>query len=370
MLITFIIYSILFLYSFACSIALSRHDKNTVYLLHLRILFPILFCAIILGSRFEVGTDWFEYKRIYEDANILHLFNSGIEPLYILLNRFILSFNAHYAILFFTIILIQLLLFYKSLEKYYFLLPYIIFFFFTSGLLFSFLNIQRQAIAFCIFLYAIKYAINRNTIKYFICVLIAFLFHYSAIILSIIYLISSRRFAFLDKQGIKFILYLLSFFALNVIIQSLQWLIPLFTNNGKYMTTLNVLGQSKSEFNSGYGILFLCLIDILFITYSKRLSKYFNSNSFNILFRIYFFGIILSNAAWNDLFLQRLTYYFIGLRFLMASFFTYYAFHTWKINSTQVKFSALGLISIYVLLFIVSIMNGTSGCSPFQFIKF
>lgn len=134
------------------------------------------FCAF----RYKVGFDYEGYINIYED--IYYDLISYVEPGYFLLNKMFVP--NHYGYLFVLAIMSFFSLFLLfQVFKHYNILLYGIFFLITFQLLFMINNQVRQGLSLAIFMYAIQYIETKRYLKYVISILIAAMFHTTALIL-------------------------------------------------------------------------------------------------------------------------------------------------------------------------------------------
>ncbi len=333
------------------------------------VMIPVLTISLLMGFRYDVGADWKAYLSYYVDIlncgiSWQEIVDSTLEPLYWILNACIAFFNFPYQIFFAIIMFIHLILLYKSFDRSVFLLPLGLFFYFTT-VFFTSLNIQRQTLAFCIFLYALRYVLNREFIKYAGCILIASLFHYSSIVLFPVYFLSLRWMKFWDSKYLMLILYVLSFLLFEYFLNIIITVLPLYITNTKYLQNMALLGNWNMDVDSGLGILATRCIDVLLILFSTILGRVYKNAHFNILFRIYFVGVCMANIFDVDVFLSRIPFAMVNLRFVVLAYFLYYLFH---VKRSLLNYSlGGGVILLYMAMFIMKIYNGAAGCSPFQF---
>ncbi|WP_373425853.1 EpsG family protein [Paenibacillus endoradicis] len=155
---------------------------------------------IVAGFRFEVGVDYKNYVATYikinnslRDVSIFELRSMlDMEIGYLLLNRLVdfLFGNLQYVFVissFITLILVLVTIYRYSSNVYLSVL------FFTLGAYISSFNIQRQYIAIAIIFFSIKYVIERKLIRYIFSVLIASMFHTSAVLLLPLYFILNKK---------------------------------------------------------------------------------------------------------------------------------------------------------------------------------
>lgn len=156
------------------------------------LLFGIVFLifSVLAGIRYYVGTDYETYT-LFQIPETLSGVQRGHEVEF--LYKYIIYFGnwlgsyqwifaiTHVIFLFFILAYIR-----ENSKNYSFSV-----FIFMSSTLFAFsLNGMRQSIATAIFLYAVKYIKKNNLIKYMIFIVIAILFHKSAMIYIPFYLLS------------------------------------------------------------------------------------------------------------------------------------------------------------------------------------
>lgn len=332
------------------------------------IVLPILIVSIIMGLRYNVGTDWINYKDAYEeirDTGANYISSGGYEPLYILLNAIVGAFNLPYQCFFILQMFLMLYIAYKGFEPYKFILHYTVFFFVTTFFLDS-LNIQRQSISVYIFIFAIRYINSKEFGKYCLCIIIATLFHKSAVILFPVYAFRSSIFSFLDKRYVQILFFILS---LTVLQFAIPWIIELISRfvigDIRYSRNIDSLGTWDLELNSGLGVLLIYAIDVIIILFSKRLCETYSKYNFNVIFRIYFVGVLLSNMFHLDVFLSRLPLALESVRIIILGFLIHYLWHS---NKTIFNYCLGIIISLSILgFYFLTILNGGAGCSPFQF---
>lgn len=366
----FLVYSFVFLILISFGILIERR-KKLVSITDVYVLIPILVVSLVIGLRYDVGTDWRNYREFYEyvltyGVSWDGMYNSIMEPFYYLLNGLIAFWNMPYQILFILIMTFHLYLLCKSFDLFLWLLPIGLFFYCTLVFAMS-LNIHRQTLAFCIFLYAIKYYLKGNFLKYAGVIFVATFIHYSSLILFFVYLLRNKFFSFLDNRWICLSLYFSAFYLFNSFLAFIVPFLELHVENAKYLTSISVLGNMDMDVSSGLGILIYHFLDICIIWNSKRLSYVFSSVHFNLIFRLFLVGILLSNMFGNDVFLSRVPLALESLRFLMLSFWVY---NLIRCKGTTFSYTCgISICLVCIGLFCMSILNGNSGCSPFQFSK-
>lgn len=156
-------------------------------LLFLLAVFPVWF---ITAFRYDVGTDYlYTYVKYFEHSS--YGWRPYDEPLFQLLNNFILTFSDNYVWLFVITGAIINILFFYFIFKYSVTPITSIVIYFVSSFFFNSLNNIRQYLAMSIAVFAFT---NKNFIKSLIIILFASMFHFSALLYVPVLLASKLRF--------------------------------------------------------------------------------------------------------------------------------------------------------------------------------
>lgn len=210
----FIYWVVWFFLCFSTFINQYKSPLNKIFL-SLFIVFLILF----VGLRFQVGADWYTYLLFYERYNYIDLKDVifGMEPGYYLLN-YIGNYLGFADTVFVNFICAAILFFFLfifsiKLKKYWLVLlicyPYFI--------LVVSMGYTRQSVAIAIALWAFYLLSENKNIKFITFILLAFLFHKTAILLLIflpIYYLKNE----------KVLSYLYCFLSMLILLFSLRYL--------------------------------------------------------------------------------------------------------------------------------------------------
>lgn len=192
------------------------------------------------GLRYETGGDWTSYTEIFQTIESIDKVIDGhgenfksipLETGFKYLNSISRFICDNVQFLFFTVAFIISLLLFVSIPKYSPLpiLSVLIYF----GVLFFSLDmiVIRQGIAVSIVFFSYRYILQQSLLRYLILVIIASLFHVSALLLVPIYWICRKRYS---SKGlvITFVIFLIIYFF------RIQWL------NGTFQFVLNILTGS------------------------------------------------------------------------------------------------------------------------------
>ncbi|MGE7614592.1 EpsG family protein [Paenibacillus sp. NPDC101420] len=210
----------------------------------------IVIMVIVYGIRYNVGRDYLSYEIIYKNEYGWY----NYEFLYTLSTNFFKFLNAPFWVfnVFLGFIIFYLMyLISKDLNIGY---EKIVLYFILTGQLFVSFNLVRQTIAAMIIMFAFRYITRKNIIKYAIGVIIASLFHTSAIIFIPLYFLKNinlniRRVVTLVILGI-----MLYFF--NIISLINYFFVP-----DKYMSLLGSILDYNP--NPGIGALFYISIALI-----------------------------------------------------------------------------------------------------------
>lgn len=240
---------------------------------------------LFMGSRYEVGKDWGLYYPIAENIEFskYSIFKSWLERVTPLeygwghLYRYLtfeISNRILYKIVWFFkwpqliiylysfLCLIFIKLGLENIDKKYVKYSWILFFSFPEFFLLD-TNLMRQAVAISIIFFSYKFIINKEKIKFFICVLLATSFHTSAIFCIIVYSVNYIK---KIKKRVIIFFYIVFFFVKDILLLILNnsSLIP-----QKYIYYLKTtyLGGIKTNY-------LLYILGILFIIFVVRAKEH------------------------------------------------------------------------------------------------
>lgn len=327
-----ILYLVIYIIS---SILISKgiKRKNSIF-----ILLGIFILIIFAGIRYDVGTDYINYKYMYDkfsNKDFLEIFNSKIDKGFLLIIK--ISSLIGNEILFFSLssFLIVIPFIYSLKMKYrYICIPLTIFLFlitiFTSGM-----NIIRQAIATSIIFYSFNYIFEKRFFKYIVFLILAVSFHITAVITFPLYFLWNKKTNKINKKRAIFIIlcYILIPFSFNLSIKIFSF-IPEFSRFQSY-NNIGRLGLNLSFF------LNLGLFLILFFN-RKKLIKKDCRNSFFLL--LSFIALNMSFSGFKTTYFSRLGIYFNYTELILWGYFPYI-----------VRKNSQNMIKIFIVSFFISI---------------
>lgn len=285
-------------------IAPSRYLKKIFFTLCLLVLcFPFLIRAP------SIGMDTMTYLDIFRDISLSdnligYSLITNMEIGFVLVVRTIQIFTTNYSIIFFLLSFLIFIPYFYSIKKFKFSLTIMVICLlsFTNFYLMSF-NILRQSLALSIVVLASIFLVQHKKNNYYLCSVLAFLFHYSAIISFSFILIYKYR-NIISKYWYLMVLSsaTLSLFFLNLI-----------ANN--YERYSNYVEKDTVAEKSGV-LLFLMLNGILVISiFAKKFidKKYVDFYSFLIsLYSIYIgLSLFYQFTSITNQGVNRMTFYFL-----------------------------------------------------------
>ena len=165
--------------------------------------FILIGLICLSGFRYKVGGDTFMYMEEFPnlpDLSGLANYETGVnkrQPLWVLFAAISKSISQEFYILqFFHAIIVNTLIFRFIKENTKYVFTSILLYYIGYYCYFNF-EILRESIAISIFLFSIKYLLNKKWVVYFSLSFIAFLFHFSAVILFLFPLLLNLKFSFL-----------------------------------------------------------------------------------------------------------------------------------------------------------------------------
>ena len=248
--------------------------------------FPVI---AMFGLRFGIGTDYFNYEQIYNEvhgASIcdywrLHnqnFSNFYIEPGYYALNKIFPSYRSllwGIGILLFTLLLIAIKDYSKQIN-----LAFALFIYLSTQYIYA-LNGMRFAIAVVLILIGYKFLIQNKTKQFVLMVLLASLFHKTALFcLAMVFL---KRYRYKRVDGIRNIVLMamiLSFPFLSKFLLEIFSHIPLFE---RYFATLQYSASTTMGISWMWALHVIPVLLPLIILCGKEI---FDAENTDILFRI------------------------------------------------------------------------------------
>lgn len=333
---------ILFIYLF------SKLDK-----LMFKVLIFIFMTLIIViaGLRYEIGTDYPTYRKIYFSLSLDN--HKYIELGYGYVNLFFKYMNFSYEFTVFIFSLVINLLFYRFIKKHSVSLFFSLLLYVLLNYYFITFNAVRQMIAIGIFLNSIEYIFKKQYFKFIGITLLAALFHY-VVLLAIIYPLFRIK-----KQYIFIFFWVLSLIFIVVPFQPI--VIRILPSSFKYAgyLTSNLFQRTSSL---SVFKLFLPNIFVLLSFYYKNAFKADSDRFWFNLFIVSIGGVNISNGI---PLLLRLNYVF------QISEIIFYPLCISKFAYKERALFSYVCLLYYILFYILTVLiQGAQGVVPYRSILF
>lgn len=339
-------------------------DKFT---LNVKEIISLLFIAVIVGFRYEVGNDWYNYKEFYLESGYISIDDYYFEPGYFYFNQILNKIGFSYQLTFFFLAAFTWYIVFKSLHKKY--LAYLLFFIFCTEFFFWSMNGVRQFIAIVIFGFSIRFIIEKKIYKYILSLFFASLFHSSAILLLPAYFLRNK---FFYNRYIFIILFIISFlfgtnpFTAQLIEQLLSNIILLLQleRGAEYLIQSGGLTRITEESISiGIGYYLFILTNFVVILLSRNIIDH--NKKLSIYFTLFFMGSIIYNLTFWSPELIRVNQYFIYFKSFCLTFIVHYYF-----NFSNKKFIGSALILLFLINFLAMIYVSSNMSNPYRMLGF
>lgn len=340
-------------------------DKKYIYV-NRRILqhLIILLVTIIIGYRYDVGSDYFSYEQMYlsqDSASFVERY--GIEYIFYIIYHVCYKLGVSYNFALCVLNIIPICLLYKTFRDQK-VFAWIIIMLFLSGQFFLHLNIVRQSIALFVLIYSTSYIHKRLFARFIVCVIIAAGFHTSAVLFLPFYFIPYLS-AIITNRTLQYILFIGTLLFSDIILNALVGLMTIVMQYTPYAQYGDLLTTYEVQTGSGVGVIMKAISGLAIINYSTQLSNKYKKCGFDVFYLIYFAGALMSNIfGVTSLLLLRLIFLFDSFRFIVLGYLFHFLYGARGITQHVVF---MILISGYIAYFIGMIYLHNSHCSPWQF---
>jgi len=321
----------------------------------------VLIYAVLFGMRYGVGRDHIAYWEMYKLGDFSLYEDEPALPFIIKLCKS-LYFGP---VIFFAIVsFVQLYLCFRVLRKDYYIYKYALIPFFLGAIWLSFSNGLRQEIAFCIFVSSLLAIKEKKWWAYYFMIIVAILFHKSAILLLPLYPILVIKDNWFKKSNLQLVTLLFVVTASNVnVIQDVFSHIDPFIQligYGDYFSEYRYSDFLYKESQYGIGYYLILATNIILVLYSDKYKGQFNSKTVNMMYSLYYIGVIMYYLFMGSLLLGRLNYYFYQFNFLVGAYALCY------LNKAN-KYIYILLLLLYLLIFASTLYRGAENTAFFKF---
>jgi len=320
--------------------------------------------TIVFGLRYNVGIDYANYT----DSYILNDFER-MEFLFRSISEFLVSQNVHITVFFSLWVFLQIFFLIISFKNEKFLLPALIFTLFAGQYFLLWMNVIRQDVAACIFIFSITFIVQKSFIKYLLCIVVAFGFHKTAILLLLIYPILRYHKNYFNNIFIQFFLLFISIFLgvkSGTVMNSIDSLLESFMVMLGYENYgFGGIESSVEDVRVGMSFITSLLIDIFTIAYSNKMKLFYSNNKFECYYDLYFVGVIAYMLFAKSYILLRPFRYFKFFKMIISAYLLYYLFKNG--NSKINVLSFIILICLYLLQYMAIFRYSPDACYIYNF---
>lgn len=309
--ITFLIFLVLLYSMTKLSEKIMRSNKKIG---NLFLLFPVILLTLFCGLRYS-GTDFLVYnKEFYRVQNYTFFgaIKDGVEPGLAFLMKVSYIISTENTIPYFLLIsFLTNIIFCYAVKKYTNNFSFAILLYVLSFTYFSTFNISGQYIAIMITFWGMQYLIKLDKKKYLICIMIAFLFHYSSLIMLLLAIIPKNNYKVDVKKVLQVIVFGFLVLFSYPLLEKVIFFIPLLGE--KYFVFLQELYNFKREASLAHILIFIIQIFFLFYYRNELFRK---QKSADNQIKIYYFtmSFLISGVfvllSQNNVFWIRLGSYF------------------------------------------------------------
>lgn len=371
MLYSIIIYTILALLMIVPSMVASiREGKGyTPFFLSLEVILVILSFSFIMGARYGVGTDYFNYLNIYNHSYLIKERELGFR----LIAEFLAKNKLHFSWFFGVFAFIQMTFLYYAFDKERYLYPHFSFLLIFGAYFVPFVNVIRQGVALAIFIFSVKFIDKREFWRYLFWVSIAVLFHKSAVFVLPLYFLLRSGKDFFPSRVLQVFMIACSYLALKLIYSTqilssiflpLESFLELFEYN-QYSIENLLAEKNLSVVGSGMGFILMIIIDLWIVFFSNQLKLFYNSRRFTIFYNLYFIGVITRILFSFSFILLRPFLYFTFVKMIILAYFIHFL---WKnIKQKNMLVSLILTLFLVTLSFVPFVINGEENNTIFEF---
>lgn len=314
---------------------------------------PSFFYAV----RYNTGTDYFSYVLNFKLMKSGH--HTRMEVGYVLLNKIVAKLNGEVELLFFIVALIFFTMIRLSLIRNKDLLSpgYGMLVFMLSYYQMSF-NLVRQTLAMSILLFSFEYIVKQKKLKWIICVIVAALFHLSALIFIPAFFINLVIIK--DKYLAKSIIKIVLVFTLVILNIDYVMKISILQNYRSYLLTANSINKDLGFFVRSLPFIFIGVY--LYITGGINVED----NRISLAYTLYIVSVALKFTVYiGGSYINRMALnYEIILVILVPMYLN-------KLRSRNNKFIEKMLLCYVVLhWWFVFVYSGSQETIPYQWIYY
>lgn len=313
----------------------------------------IVFFTIITAIRYNVGGDYFSYVHIFEKGEIVKE-RADQEILWNSLVKFNSRLGLKAVFGFGVCAFLQIYFLVKACVNNKYLLVAIPIVMFGSRYYFDMTGAIRQVTAACMFVWFSKYILERKPLQYFLWVIIASLFHHSALMLAVFYFLPTQM-CIASKRKLMWLIFI-PCFILGMTPQFASYVnqmqsLASMTGYDNYSTIISeyLTGQRNEALSFGPIMLSFLLIAVAMIYFGPELEENYKDRivSFGLWYNLGFiFACAYFLVANSGHLLIRPVQYLEYFQMIMASLLLYYL---WEQGYDSIKYRNLAIVFIIII---------------------
>lgn len=325
--------------------------------------------TFVSGCRWGVGVDYFHYLFAYENS-----LDARFEFLFKNISAILRNIGAPYPIFFSLWAFLQITFLYYALKNYRFIFPFFAIFLLCSPTYLSLMNVIRQQLAACIFLFSLQFIEKKQPLYFYLCVLLAFGFHRSSVVLIVIYPLFRYKADLFSNVAVQIVLYIIALYLgshyqlVSAYIEApFRWFASNLGFSRYGYNILNVESMNdRTQFGrkTGMGLYLSLFRTIPVILLSKDLKRYFNSYFFNIIYSGWFISVFAGLVFGKSIILYRPFVFFVDFQPILWSLLIYYSL---KKRQPVLYLYAILFIAIHFLLLFNIISYGEANTAAYLF---
>ena len=330
------------------------------------VIMALLLYALVFGFRYGVGRDYFHYLSDFEDF-IDYGHQTGWvewEVGFSLLVKALAKLHSVNILFGFTAFVPLFLLTY-NFKKWPQIYPLLFLVFIISCSWLSQANVIRQYMSIGLWALSIKYAIDRKIYLHYFLLIIAATIHNASLLLFVFYPLMAWKNEWFSNIKLQ----ISALLALNLFVRVpfVMMLIGYLDNVIAYLGYMHYteLGNNSILFSSetsiGFGYLISLFSSVILISQSNKVKQYFDDMYINMLYNLYYIGLILHVLFAQSNIFGRVTYFFGCFTFIIYAFTIYY------LKSVGKKTMYYLLILLMFVMFIGIITKGDQNTAYFVF---
>lgn len=352
------------------------HNINKSFFYRKEVVFPLVIFAIVMGMRYDVGTDYNNYFVAYiglSDEN--DRFEIGYRSFVWLCHLF----DFHYVVYFSIAAFFPIFFYYKAFERQVYLYPLLTIFLFVNNEYWNWMNVMRCSISICLFVYAVNFIASHDYKKYYLYSIIALLFHTSAVLLFFIYPLFRFDIDYLKNRYVQLAAFIFMFvlaagfealfFKYADIISFYQ--VFLGGDDMSYSSySLDYLYDemgNQARSNTGLVKHFKNIVWLLIIYYSTKMKTFYRTNKFVIIYTLFFLGSFINGVIPEGAISLARPFRFFGIfQTIIYAYFLYFLRKQKKDKLCQIIYIGL-LVAFFVIFYMNMALSGSKAHIWYQF---